>query len=126
LSKLIEQVKYLSAQLEGLKYEDCAEDFLVFEADAPSNSFEEIVEDLLDELASTPDDLDVSDQSNEVVVGEEDCSLFLREISHDVFTVGIEKEGLEIVPFLQDEEVWCSPRFNDYSFEEQQRPHITD
>jgi hypothetical protein len=92
LSKLIEQVKYLSAQLEGLKYEDCAEDFPVLEADALSNSFEEIVEDLLDELASTPDELVVSDQSNKEVVVEEDCSLFLHEISHDVFTFGVETE----------------------------------
>jgi hypothetical protein len=57
-----------------------------------------------------------------VVVGEEDCSLFLHEISHDVFTFGIGKEDLEIVPFLQDEEVWCSPSFNDYLVEEQQSP----
>ena len=27
----MEQVKYLSAQLEGLKYEDCAEDFPAWE-----------------------------------------------------------------------------------------------
>jgi hypothetical protein len=69
-----------------LKYEDCAKDFPVLEADALSNSSEEIVEDLLDELASTPDELAVSDQSNERIVVEEDCSLFLHEISHDVFT----------------------------------------
>jgi hypothetical protein len=63
----------------------------------------------------------VSDLKKKPVV-EEDCSLFLHEISHDVFTFGIEKEDLEIVPFLQDEEVWCSPSFNDYSVEEQQSP----
>ena len=88
-----------------MKYEDCAEDFPVLEADALSNSFEEIVEDLLGELASAPDELVVSDQSDEVVVGEEDCSLFLHKISHDVFIFGIGKGDLEIVPFLQDEEV---------------------
>jgi hypothetical protein len=118
----MEQVKYLSAQLEGLKYEDCAKDFPVLEADALRNSLKEIFEDFVSALASTPDDLSFSDQSNEVVVGEEDYSLFLHEISHDVSTFGIEKEDLEIVPFLQDEEVWCSPNFNDYSVEEQQSP----
>jgi hypothetical protein len=115
-------MKYLSAQLEGLKYEDCAEDFPVFEADALSDSSEEIVEDSLDELASAPDELAVSDQSNKEVVVEEDCSLFLHEISHDVFTFGIEKEDLEIVPLLQVEEALFTPDFDDYSVEEQQSP----
>jgi len=118
LSKLIEQVKYLSAQLEGLKHEDCAEDFPVLEADTLSNSFEEIVEDLLDELASTPDELAVSDQSNKEVVVEEDCSLFLHEISHDVFTFGVEMEERGIVPFLQVEEALSPPNFDDYLEEE--------
>jgi hypothetical protein len=122
LSKLIEQVKYLSAQLEGLKYQDCAEDFPVPEADALSNSFEEIVEDLLDELASTPDELAVSDQSNKEVVVEEDCSLFLHEISHDVFTFGVETEERRIVPFLQVGEALSPPDFDDYLEEEQQSP----
>jgi hypothetical protein len=122
LSKLIEQVKYLSAQLERLKSEDNGEDFPVSKADVLDGSLEENIEDLIRALASAPDELAVSDQSDEVVVGEEDCSLFLHEISHDVFTFGIEKEDLEIVPFLQDEEVWCSPSFNDYSVEEQQSP----
>jgi hypothetical protein len=119
LSKLMEQVKYLSAQLEGLKYEDCAEDFPVLEADALSNSFEEIVEDLLGELASTPDELAVSDQSNEEVVVEEDCSLFLHEISHDVFTFGVETEKRGIVPFRQVGEALFPPDFDDYLEEEQ-------
>jgi len=122
LSKLIEQVKYLSAQLEGLKYQDCAEDFPVPEADALSNSFEEIFEDLLDELASTPDELAVSDQSNKEVVVEEDCSLFLHEISHDVFTFGVETEERRIVPFLQVGEALSPPDFDDYLEEEQQSP----
>jgi hypothetical protein len=53
---------------------------------------------------------------------EEDCSLFLHEISHDVFTFGIEKKDREIVPFLQDGGVLCSPNFDDYSDEEKQCP----
>jgi hypothetical protein len=71
LSKLMKQIKDLSAQLEWLKYEDCAEDFPVFEENALNDSFEEIVEDSLDELASAPDELAVSDQSNERIVVEE-------------------------------------------------------
>jgi hypothetical protein len=35
---------------------------------------------------------------------EEDCSFFLHEISHDVFTFGIEEKDRETVPFLQDGE----------------------
>jgi hypothetical protein len=122
LSKLMEQVKYLSAQLEGLKYEDCAEDFPVLEADALSNSFEEIVEDSLDELASAPDELVVSDQIHEEVVVEEDFSLFLHKISHDVFTFGVETEERGIVPFLQVGEALFPPDFDDYLEEEQQSP----
>jgi hypothetical protein len=53
---------------------------------------------------------------------EEDCSLFLHEISHDVFTFGIEKKDREIVPILQDGGVLCSPSFDDYSDEEKQSP----
>jgi hypothetical protein len=122
LSKLMEQVKYLSAQLEGLKYEDCAEDFPALEAEALSNSFEEIVEDLLDELASTPDELAASDQNHEEIVVEEDCSLFLHEISHDVFTFGVEAEERGIAPFLQVGEALFPPDFDDYLEEEQQNP----
>jgi hypothetical protein len=118
----MQQVRYLSAQLKGLKYEDCAEDFPVLEADALSNSSEEIVEDSLDELASAPDELAVSDQSNERIVVEEDGSLFLHKISHDVFTCGIEKEDLGIVPLLQVEEALFTPDFDDYLEEEQQSP----
>jgi hypothetical protein len=136
LSELMEQVKYLSAQLERLKYEDCAEDFPaweeeddlselveqaifptpqcaklesedneenfpVFKADDLSSSFEEIIEDFLDALASSPDEPAVSDLNEEAIV-EEDCSFFLHEISHDVFTFGIEEKDRETVPFLQD------------------------
>jgi hypothetical protein len=129
-------VKYLSAQLEGLKYEDCAEDFpaweekndlselveqaifptpqcaklesedseedfLVFEADDLSSSFEEIIEDFLDALASAPDEPTVLELNEEAIV-EEDCSFFLHEISHDVFTFWIERKDREAIPFLQD------------------------
>ena len=93
-----------------MKYEDCVDDFPVLEADALSNSFEEIVEDLLDELASTPDELAISDQSNKEVVVEEDCSLFLHEIFHDVFTFRVETEEQGIVPFLQVGEALSPPR----------------
>jgi hypothetical protein len=101
LSELMEQVKYLSAQLEGLESEDSEEDFPVFEADDLSSSFEEIIEDFLDALASAPDDPVASDLNEEAIV-EEDCSFFLHEISHDIFTFGIEEKDRETVPFLQD------------------------
>jgi hypothetical protein len=35
---------------------------------------------------------------------EEDCSFSLHEISHDVFTFGIEEKDRETIPFLQEEE----------------------
>jgi hypothetical protein len=112
----------LIAQHARLKSEDNGEDFPVSEADVLDGSLEENIEDPVSASTSVPDELAVSEQNDEVVVGEEDCSLFLHEISHDVFTFGIGKEDLEIVPFLQDEEVWCSPSFNDYSVEEKQSP----
>jgi hypothetical protein len=115
-------VKYLSAQLEGLKYEDCAEDFPVLEADAPSKSFEGIIEDLVSALTSVPDELAVSEQNDEVVVGEEDCSLFLHKISHDVFTFEVEMKERGIVPFLQVGEALSPLDFDDYLEEEQQSP----
>jgi hypothetical protein len=96
-------VKYLSAQLEGLKSKDIGEDFPVTKVEVLDGFLEENIEDPISALTSIPDELAVSKQNDEVVVGEEDCSLFLHEISHDVFTFGIEKEDLEIVPFLQDE-----------------------
>jgi hypothetical protein len=76
----------------------------------------------LDALTSTPDELVVSDQSDEEVVVEEDCSLFLHEISHDVFTVGVETEERGIVPFLQVGEALFPPDFDDYLEEEKQNP----
>ena len=108
----------LIAQHARLKSEDNGEDFPVSKADVLDGSLEENIKEPVITLTSIPDEFVVSEQNDEVVVGEEDCSLFLHKISHDVFTFGIGKEDLEIVPFLQDEEVWCSPNFNDYSFEE--------
>jgi hypothetical protein len=122
LSELREQVKYLSAQLERLKSEDCAEDLPVSEADVLDGSFEEIIEDFVNALTSAPDELAVSDQYDEEVVVEEDCSLFLHEISHDVFTFGVEMEERGIVPFLQIREALFPPDFDDYLEEEQQNP----
>jgi hypothetical protein len=51
---------------------------------------------------------------------EEYCSLFLHDISHDVFTFGIEKKERGIVPFLQVGEALFPPNFDDYLEEEQQ------
>jgi hypothetical protein len=81
--------------------EGSEEDFPVFKVDALSNSFEDIIEDFLDALASAPDEPVVSNLSEEAIV-EEDCSFFLHQISHDVFTFGIEEKDRETIPFLQD------------------------
>jgi hypothetical protein len=72
LSELREQVKYLSAQLERLKSEDCAEDFPVSKADVLGGSFEEIIEDFVNALTSSPDEPAVSDQNGKEVVVEEE------------------------------------------------------
>jgi hypothetical protein len=119
---LSELMTSLIAQHERLKSEDNGEDFPVSKADVLDDSLEENIEDLVSTLTSVPDELAISEQNDEVVVVEEDCSLFLHKISHDVFTFGIEKEDLEIVPFLQKQEAWWSPSFNDYSVEEQSGP----
>jgi hypothetical protein len=123
LSKLMEQVKSLSARLERLESEDNVEDFPVLEADVLGGSFEEDIEDFIavETLVSAPDEPVVSDLKEEAMV-EMDCSLFLHEISHDVFTFGVEMEDREIVPFLQDGGVLFSPSFDDYLEEEQQSP----
>jgi hypothetical protein len=81
--------------------ESSEEDFPFFMVDALSNSFEEIIEDFLVALASTPDGPAVSKLNEESIV-EEDRFFFLHEISHDVFTFGIEREDREIVPCSQD------------------------
>jgi hypothetical protein len=122
LSELMEQVKYLSAQYAKLESEDNGEDFPVSEADVLDGSFEEIIEDFVYALTSAPDELAVSDQNDEEVVVEEDCSLFLHDISHDVFTFGVETEERGIVPFLQVGEDLFPPDFDDYLEEEQQNP----
>jgi predicted Zn-dependent protease with MMP-like domain len=93
-------VKYLSAQLERLKSEDYAEDLPVSEANVLNGSFEEIIEDFVNALTSAPDELAVLDKNDEEVVVEEYCSLFLHDISHHVFTFGIEMEEQGIVSIL--------------------------
>jgi hypothetical protein len=125
LSELIEQAKSLTAQHARLESEGNGENFPVFKADDLSSSFEEIIEDFWDASASAPDELAVSDQNDEEVVVEEDCSLFLHKISHDVFTFGVETEERGIVPFLQVGEALFPPPppdFDDYLEEEQQNP----
>jgi hypothetical protein len=101
LSELTEQVISPIAQRAKLESEGSEEDFPFFEADDLSNSFEEIINDFLDTLASALDEPVVLDLNEEAIV-EGDCSFFLHEISHDVFTFGIEEKDLETVPFLQD------------------------
>jgi hypothetical protein len=101
LSELVEQVMLPTPQCEKLESEDSEEDFPVFEADDLSSSFEEIIEYFLDALASSPDEPVVSDLNEEAIV-EEDFSFFLHEISHEVFTFGIEEKDRETIPISQD------------------------
>jgi hypothetical protein len=77
------------------------EDFPVFMVDAPNTPFEEIIEDFLDVLASASNEPAIS-KLNEKAIMEEDCSFFLRDISHDVFSFGIERKDREAVPSLRD------------------------
>jgi hypothetical protein len=123
LSELMEQVKYLSARLERLESVDNEEDFPFLEADVLGGSFEKDIEDFIaiETLASVPGEPVVSDFKKEAMV-EMDGSLFLHEISHDVFTFGVETEEWGIVPFLQVGEALFSPDFDDYLEEEQQNP----
>jgi hypothetical protein len=88
-------------QCGKLESEGNKKDFRVFEADDLRSSFEEIIEDFLDALASSPDEPAISKLNEESIV-EGDCSFFLHEISHDVFTFWIERKDHEVVPFLQD------------------------
>ena len=67
------------------------------------------MEDFLDELESAPDEPIVSYLNEESIV-EEDCSFFLHDISHDVFTFWIEEKDRETVPFLQDGGVQEEPK----------------
>jgi hypothetical protein len=122
LSELVEQVIFPTPQCAKLESEDNEEDFPVFEADDLSSSFEEIIEDFLEALASAPDEPAVSDLNEEAIV-EEDCSFFLHEISHDVFTFGIEEKDRETVLISQDggvhgkeeePEEWLSAHFFFY------------
>jgi hypothetical protein len=118
---VMEQIKSLSTQLERLESEDNGEDFPVLEADVLGSSFEEDIEDFIAALVSAPDEPVVSDLKEEAMA-EVDGSLFLHEISHDVFTFGVEMEDREVVPFLQNGGVLFSPNFDDYLEEEQQSP----
>ena len=101
LNELMVHAIFPTPQCAKLESEGSKKDFPVFKADALSNSFEDIIEDFLDALASAPDEPAVSDLSEEAIV-EEDCSFFLHQISHDVFTFGIEEKDRETIPFLQD------------------------
>jgi hypothetical protein len=101
LSELVEQAIFPTPQRAKFESEDNEEDFPVFEVDDLSSSFEEIIEDFLDVIASAPDEPVVSYLNKEAIV-EEDRSFFLHEISHDVFTFGIEEKDRETIPFLQD------------------------
>jgi hypothetical protein len=126
LDELIELVEYLSTEIEELKadhdcclFEENTEDFLVLEAfvlsgptDEGSIEYSMVVETSV----SAPHNLVVSVLKKQAIV-EEDSSLFLHEISHDVFTFGTEKKDWEIIPLW-----YVVPRFDDYSNEEQQSP----
>jgi hypothetical protein len=101
LSELVVQAIFPTPQCAKLESEGSKKDFPVFEADDLSSSFEEIIEDFLDALASAPNEPVVSDLNKESIM-EEDRSFFLHEISHDVFRFGIEEKDRETVPFLQD------------------------
>jgi hypothetical protein len=123
LGEVMELVKYLSTKIERLEYEEGAEDFPVLEVDVLNISIDDENEYFIaiDALVSTPDEPVVSYLKEEAIL-EEDCSRFIPDISHDVFTFGIEKKDQEIVLLLQDGGVLCSPSFDDYSDEEKQSP----
>ena len=82
----------------------------------------------IDALYFSPNALVVSYLKEEIIV-EEEFSLFLQEVSHDVFSPVIEENNQEIAHFsLQDKRVLCSPIFDEYSDEEEQIPtsHFVD
>ena len=118
LSELIEQAKSLTAQHARLQSKGNREGFPVLEAHVLSSSFEEVIEDFIVALVFAPDESVVLYLKEEVIV-EEDSSLFLHDISHEVFTFGIESKDWEVIPFLQDGGVLCSPSFDDHSGKEQ-------
>jgi hypothetical protein len=120
LGELMELVKSLSVKIERFKSVESVEDFLVLEANVLGRSTEDGNEYFIaiETSFSAPNEPVMSYLKEEAIV-EEDCSLFLHEISHDFFTFGIEKKDREIIPFLQDGRVFCSPEFIDYFDEEQ-------
>jgi hypothetical protein len=109
LSKLIEQVKYLSAQLEGLKHEDCAEDFPVLdfpvlEADTLSNSFGEIVEEAL----SPPDFDDYLEEDQQSPISPFACQSIQTtydsyESESELDMLGFQEQVAEPYPLLAKE-----------------------
>ena len=67
---------------------------------------------VVETLVSSPQNLVVLVLKERAIV-EEDSSLFLHDISHDVFTFGTEKKDREVIP------LWpVVPSFEDYSNEE--------
>jgi hypothetical protein len=82
----------------------------------------------IDALYSSPGTPVVSYLKEEMVV-EEDSSLFLQEVPHDVFSPGIEEKNLEVSHFpVQNKRVVRSPIFDEYSDEEEKIPtsHFVD
>jgi hypothetical protein len=80
LSELMEQVKCLSTQLEGLKYEDCAEDFPSWEEDG---ALSELVEQA---IFPTPQCAKLESEDSEEdfpVFEEDDLSSSFEEIIED-------------------------------------------
>ena len=76
----------------------------------------------IDVSYSSPDAPAVSIIKEEIVV-EEDSSLFLKEVSHDVFSPMIEEKNQCVSHFsLQDKRVLRSPIFDEYSNEEEEIP----
>jgi hypothetical protein len=68
---------------------------------------------------------DVSDSKEEPIV-EEDLSLFLQEVSHDIFSPKIEERDRGIVHFsVQDQGALGSPIFDEYS-DEEEKIHFAD
>jgi len=107
----MELVKYFSAKLEKLESAERTKYFPVLEEDVLGGPTDEgSIEDsmVLETLVSTPNKPVVSVLKQQAIV-EEDSSLFLHEISHDVFTFGTEKKDSDIVP------IWpVVPSFDDY------------
>jgi len=100
LSELVVQAIFPTPQCEKLESEGSRRDFPVFEVDDLRSSFEDIIEYILDALASASNEPAVLDLNEEAIV-EEDCSFFLHDISHDLFTFGIEETDQETVAFSQ-------------------------